>query len=106
MKKLLVTPEGTFELDLTSEEIAQRQAEETAWNEGAFDRAIKELRNIRNDMLAKTDWYVTKAKENNEEVPVNVKQYRQALRDLTKGLTTVEQIKNIIKNNLYPTLNN
>ena len=25
MKKLLVTPEGTFELDLTAEEIAQRE---------------------------------------------------------------------------------
>jgi hypothetical protein len=25
MKKLLVTPEGTFELDLTSKEIAQRE---------------------------------------------------------------------------------
>ena len=25
MKKLLVTPEGTFEIDLTSEEIAQRE---------------------------------------------------------------------------------
>jgi len=28
MKKLIVTPEGTFEIDLTAEEIAQRQLDE------------------------------------------------------------------------------
>jgi replicative DNA helicase len=28
MKKLLITPEGTFELELTAEEIAQRQLDE------------------------------------------------------------------------------
>jgi hypothetical protein len=28
MKKLVITPEGTFELELTAEEIAQRQIDE------------------------------------------------------------------------------
>ena len=28
MKKIIVTPEGTFEVDLTAEEIAQRQLDE------------------------------------------------------------------------------
>lgn len=100
MKKLV----NNILVDLTTEEIAQRQAEETTWNNGAFDRAIKKLRNRRNQLLNETDFYVIKAKENNEEVPANVKTYRQELRDLTEGLTTVEQVNNILINKLYPTL--
>jgi len=100
MKKII----NNIEINLTPEEIAFRQAEELTWNNGAFDRAIKELRNVRNNLLNQTDFYVIKSKENNEEVPANIKAYRQELRDLTEGLTTVEQIVNIIKNDLYPTL--
>jgi len=44
MKKIV----NGIEIELTSEEIAIKQAEELAWNNGAFDRAIKELRILRN----------------------------------------------------------
>ena len=91
MKKIV----NGIEIDLTAEEIAFRQAEELTWNNGAFDRSIKELRNLRNKLLNDTDFYVVKAKENNEEVPTNVKTYRQALRDITNGLTTIEQVNNV-----------
>ena len=91
MKKII----NNIEYDLTAEEIAFRQAEELTWNNGAFDRSIKELRNLRNKLLNDTDFYVVKAKENNEEVPTNVKTYRQALRDITNGLTTIEQVNNV-----------
>jgi len=91
MKKIV----NGIEIELTSEEIAIKQAEELAWNNGAFDRAIKELRIFRNKLLNDTDFYVVKAKENNEEVPTNVKTYRQSLRDITNGLTTVEQVNNV-----------
>lgn len=93
-----------IEIPLTQEEILLKQQQDAEWNAGAFDRAIKELRNIRNKMLNDSDWYITKAKENNEEIPSNVKQYRQALRDLTEGLTTVEQINNILINKVFPIL--
>ena len=43
MKKLLVTPEGTFEIELTTEEIAQREQD-----------AI-ELQNIKLEILAKEE---------------------------------------------------
>ena len=91
MKKII----NNIEYDLTAEEIAFRQAEELTWNNGAFDRSIKELRNLRNKLLNDTDFYVVKAKENNEEVPTNVKTYRQQLRDITNGLTTIEQVNNV-----------
>ena len=39
MKKLLVTPEGTFELDLTAEEIAQREQDAI---QAEADKVIRE----------------------------------------------------------------
>jgi len=98
MKKII----NNIEINLIPEEIAFRQAEELTWNNGAFDRAIKELRNTRNKLLSDTDFYVIKAKENNEEVLSNIKTYRQELRDLTEGLTTAEQVNNILINKLFP----
>ena len=92
-----------IEVALTQEEILLKQQQDAAFNAGALDRALKQLREIRNNLLNQTDWYITKAKENNEEVPANVKTYRQELRDLTEGLTTVEQVNNILINKLFPT---
>jgi hypothetical protein len=100
MKKII----NNIEVDLTPEELSEYNLRIEEENNTRFERYLNQLREIRNNLLSKTDWYVTKAKENNEEVPANVKTYRQELRDLTEGLTTVEQIVNIIKNDLYPTL--
>ena len=91
-------------VDLTAEEITEYNLRIEEENNTRFERCLNELREIRNNLLSKTDWYVTKAKENNEEIPDNIKTYRQELRDLTEGLTTTEQVMNIIKNDLYPTL--
>jgi vacuolar-type H+-ATPase subunit C/Vma6 len=93
-----------IEVPLTQEEILLKQQQDAEWNNGAFDRSLQQLRNYRNKLLNETDFYVIKAKENNEEVPSNIKTYRQELRDLTEGLTTVEQVNNILINKLYPTL--
>jgi len=98
MKKII----NNIEVDLTPQELAEYNLRIEEENNTRFERHLNQLREIRNNLLSKTDWYVTKAKENNEEVPANIKSYRQELRDLTEGLTTVEQIVNIIKNDLYP----
>ena len=47
--------------NLTAEEEAQRDAEELAWSNGAFDRAMENLRDDRNSRLAATDFYAFKA---------------------------------------------
>ena len=86
-------------VDLTPEEEAAKDAKDQAWNDAAPDRAFKELRNKRNNLLAETDWIVTKAKETDTDVSDAWKTYRQELRDLTNGLTTVEDIENVT----YPT---
>ena len=100
MKKII----NNIEVDLTAQDLAEYNLRIEEENNNRFSNYLNQLREIRNNILSKTDWYVTKAKENNEEVPSNIKIYRQELRDLTEGLTTVEQIVNIIKNDLYPTL--
>jgi vacuolar-type H+-ATPase subunit C/Vma6 len=98
MKKII----NGIEVSLTQEEILLKQQQDDEWNNGAFDRSLQQLRNYRNKLLNETDFYVIKAKENNEEVPANIKTYRQELRDLTEGLTTAEQVNNILINKLFP----
>jgi hypothetical protein len=82
-----------IQVPLTPEEIAQRQAEEIAWNNGAFDRAMADLRQKRDALLKASDWEVIMAKEKGTTLSAGFKTYRQALRDITENLTTVEQVQ-------------
>ena len=85
-------------IELSAEEIAQRQADETAWNNGAKDRAVAELRSKRDRLLAQDDWKVVKAKEKGTTLSASFKTYRQALRDLPSTVTdemTAEDVNNI-----------
>ena len=80
------------QIELTAQEIAQRQAEEIAWNNGAFDRAIASLRAKRNSLLAQTDY---NALSDNILAPA-MTTYRQALRDITENLNTVADVNAVI----------
>ena len=77
---------------LTDAEIAQRQAEEIAWNNGAFDRSLASLRAKRNSLLAATDFYAL----SDNTLSAAMTSYRQSLRDLTEGLSTVEQVNLVV----------
>jgi len=77
---------------LSDAEIAQRQAEEAAWNAGAFDRAMQSLRAKRNSLLESTDYLALSDNTLSSEMSA----YRQALRDITTGLSTVEQVNSIV----------
>ena len=81
------------QVELTAEEIAARAAEEAAWNAGAFDRAMADLRSKRDRLLASCDWVMM------SDSPIADKTawetYRQSLRDITNGLTTVEQVNSV-----------
>ena len=76
-------------IDFTPEEEAARDAEEAAWAAGAFDRAMVGLREDRNRNLAATDWYALQDVTMSDAMTA----YRQDLRDLPAGLTTVEEVK-------------
>ena len=82
-------------IQLTAEEEAQRDAEEQAWNDGAFDRAIADVRQKRNRLLQDSDWEVIMAKEKGTTLSAGFKTYRQDLRDITDGVSTVEDVNNI-----------
>jgi len=41
-----------------------------------------EVREVRDDLIAETDWVIIKAKETSTNIPTAIKTYRQALRDL------------------------
>ena len=82
-------------IQLTAEEEAQRDAEEQAWNNGAFDRAIADVRAKRDRLLQDSDWEVIMAKEKGTTLSAGFKTYRQNLRDITEGVSTVEDVNNI-----------
>ena len=79
-------------VDLTAEEITALENRDTQWNNGALDRALTELRRIRNNLLKETDWMA------NSDITMSeaMRTYRQDLRDITNGLTTVEQIEAVV----------
>jgi hypothetical protein len=80
------------QIPLSAEEIAQRQAEEIAWNNGAFDRSLASLRAKRNSLLASTDYLAL----SDNTLSAAMSSYRQSLRDLTEGLSTVEQVNSVV----------
>ena len=47
------------------------------------DLAWAEVRNIRDQLLAKTDWMLLRAQERGSTIPEEWRNYRQALRDIT-----------------------
>ena len=78
--------------NLTAEEEAQRDAEELAWSNGAFDRAMENLRDQRNSKLAETDYLAL----SDQTLSADMNTYRQNLRDITNGLTTVEEVNAVV----------
>jgi len=76
-------------IEITGAELAELEAREQAWIDGALDRALDGLRDKRNNLLAETDWMA------NSDVTMSdaMRTYRQQLRDITNGLTTVEQVE-------------
>ena len=78
-------------VQFTAEEESARDAEEQAWADGAFDRAIADLRRKRNNLLSATDFYALSDVTMSAEMTT----YRQDLRDLPSGLTTVEEVDNV-----------
>jgi len=76
-------------IEITGAELAELEAKEQAWKDGALDRELEALRFKRNNLLAETDWMANSDVTMSDEW----KTYRQALRDLTNGLDTVEKIE-------------
>jgi len=78
-------------IQFTPEEETARDAEEALWAAGAFDRAIAGLREDRTRRLSSTDWYALQ----DVTLSPEMRDYRQVLRDLPSGLSTVEGVENV-----------
>jgi len=75
------------QVELTADEIAARQEADAAWNAGAYDRKMSEIRQERDRLLAATDYLAL----SDQTLSAEMSTYRQALRDITEGVTTLEQ---------------
>ncbi len=63
------------------------------------DESLIQLRMIRNNILAQSDWIVIKEREEGGTVTnfADWKKYRQELRDITSGLDTVAKVEEKLK---------
>ena len=77
-------------VQFTAAEETARDNEEAAWANAAPARALADLRDKRNRLLAETDFY------GNSDVTMSddMTTYRQALRDLPAGKDTVDKCNN------------
>ena len=74
-----------------AEETARDNAE-AAYANKAFDRAIADLRNKRNNKLTETDYLAL----SDNTLSSNMATYRTELRDITEGLSTVEDVDAVV----------
>ena len=81
-------------MDMSAEDIAQYNEDQKTFPT-EFDINMEYLREIRNSLLAKTDWTAS----SDLTMSDNMKTYRQALRDVPSGLDTAEKVKTKLTRN-------
>jgi len=81
-------------IQFTAAEETARDSEETAWANAAPARALANLRAKRDDLLKASDWEIVSELEKGNAISTDMKNYRQALRDLPAGKDTVEKCEN------------
>ena len=74
--------------EMTQEEELNFQTENQKWLDGAFDRAMANLREERKMLLTNTDYLAL----SDNTMSSAMTTYRQALRDITSGLDTVAKV--------------
>jgi len=57
-----------------------------------FDTAMEDLRTKRNKLLADTDYFAL----SDQNLSDDMRTYRQSLRDITNGLTTVAEVEAVV----------
>ena len=85
-----------IEVAFTAEEEAARDAEELAYANGAFDRAMADLRQRRNRLLLESDWTMLVDTTLTNVQKTSWMNYRTELRNITEGLSTVEDVNSVV----------
>ena len=73
--------------DLTTEEQAEYEARNTAWENESAERKLAQIKQMRLERLQETDWY----SNSDVTMPDNIKTWRQSLRDIPQDFSTEEQ---------------
>lgn len=81
------------QVTMTQAEIDARAAEVAAWEAGAFDRAMDNLRSERNRKISETDYLALSDQPPMSQAMID---YRKALRDITDGLTTEAEVLAVV----------
>ena len=76
-------------VQFTAEEEKEFDAIEKAWVDGATDRNLNMLREQRNLLISKTDWWASADLTMTDAQ----KKYRQDLRDITKTYKSLDDVK-------------
>jgi len=84
-----------IQVELTAAEVTAMEEQAVAWEAGAFDRAMADLRSKRNRLLAASDWTQLTDTTLTSSEKSQWMNYRTELRNLTNGITTVEQANNV-----------
>ena len=79
-------------VQFTAAEETARDAEEQAWADAAPARALADLRAKRDDLLKASDWEIVSELEKGNAISTDMKNYRQALRDLPANTVNPAQV--------------
>ena len=79
-----------IQVAFTAQEETDWDNAETAYADGAYDRAIADMRSKRNRLLAETDFYALSDVTMSDSMTT----YRQDLRDLPAGKDTLDKVNN------------
>ena len=77
------------QVKLTADEIKELEARDKEWADGEYDRLMVSIRQERTGLLAECDWMGM----SDVTMSADWKTYRQKLRDITKGVDTVDKAK-------------
>ena len=77
------------EVELTADEIKELESRDKTWADGEYDRLMESIRKERTDLLMECDWMGM----SDLTMSADWKTYRQKLRDITKGVDTVDKAK-------------
>ena len=88
--------------DMTSEEKAEVNAKNTAWENDKLNRQLAEIRKIRNRKLSETDYMAN----SDVTMPDYIKTWRQTLSDLPQNNTPESQYNTLLERNTDGRLKN
>ena len=76
-------------VELTDKEKSDLEKRDKEWSDGEYDRLMLSIRQQRTNLLIECDWMGM----SDLTMSADWKTYRQKLRDITKGVDTVDKAK-------------